>query len=136
MLSFTFNLNWLQRNILASSGKILFVRPYFCRVKTSVQQECIPVGYVPSAAVAVSRGGGGVCPGVVSVQGRECLLRGVSIQGVTAQGVSAQGGCLPRGCLPKGGVCPGGCLPGTPTPVNRIRDRCKNITLPQLRCRR
>ena len=46
--------------------------------------------------------------------------------------VSAQGG-LPRG------VCLRGCLPRgvyqTP-PMNRMTDRCKNITLPQLRCRR
>ena len=39
-------------------------------------QECIPVGCVPSAAVAVP-GGEGVCP---------------------------VGGCLPRGCLPGEGV--------------------------------
>ena len=47
--------------------------------------------------------GGGVCPG----------------------GVSAQGGVV---CLP-GGVCLW--LRQTP-PVNRITDRCKNITFPQL----
>ena len=41
-------------------------------------------------------------------------------------GVSMCGGCRPRGCLP-GGVCQ------TPR-VNRMTDRCKNITLPQLRC--
>ena len=39
----------------------------------SRKQECIPVGCVPSAAVAVSWGG-------------RCLPR---------QGVSAQGGCMP-----------------------------------------
>ena len=59
------------------------------------QQECIPVGCVPSAAVA-SPGEGGICPG----------------------------GCLPRSC-----VCPGGVHH---PPVNRISDRCKNITFPQL----
>ena len=45
-------------------------------------QECIPVGCVPSAAVAV--GGGGVS--------QHALGRGVS-----AQGVSTQGGCV---CIP------------------------------------
>ena len=64
------------------------------------KQDCIPVGCVPSAAVAVSCGG---LPG-------RCLPRGVSAQ---------------EGCLPWGGVCQ--------TPLNRITDRCKNITLPQLR---
>ena len=41
-------------------------------------------------------------------------------------GVSAQGGCLSGG---------GVCVADSP-PVNRITDRCKNITLPQLRCER
>ena len=55
------------------------------------KQECIPVGCVPSAAVAAGRGVSqhalgrerGVCPGGV------CL--GVSTQGVSAGGMSAQG---------------------------------------------
>ena len=65
------------------------------QVKFKWKQECIPVGCVPSAAVAV-------CP-------RWCLAGG---------GLSAQvhaGICLPRGveaqCI-LGYVCPeGGCLP-------------------------
>ena len=44
-----------------------------------------------------------------------------------------EGVCL-GGCLPREGVCPGGVCE-TP-PVNRITDRCKNITLPQLCCGR
>ena len=109
-----------------------------------VKQECIPVGCVPSAAVAVCWG---VCPG-------GCLPRG-NTWGMSAQGVSAWGGvcragwllgdvCWEGGCL-LGGVCPGGCLPrgcvsqhaplaDTP-PVERMTDRCKNITFPQLRLR-
>ena len=76
------------------------------------------------------------------------LLRG------SARGVSAQEGCLPGvcvctglcvcpglcvclgGCLPRGVSAQEGCLPGggvCQTPLNRITDRCKNITLPQLR---
>ena len=51
-----------------------------------LQQECIPVGYVPSAAVSVL---GGVCPG----------------------GVYAEKGCLSRGCLPGGYLPRGWCLP-------------------------
>ena len=56
------------------------------------EQECIPVGCVPSAAVAVP---GGVClPGGVS-----------ACQRVSAwQGRAGEGVCLPRGvCLPGGG---------------------------------
>ena len=76
---------------------------------TTVQkQECIPVGCVPPAAVAVSSGwgvsaSGGVWPGGLSGP-VGCLPRGCLPRG-----------CLPRGCLPRGvcpgGVCPGGCLP-------------------------
>ena len=63
--------------------------------------------------------------------------------------------CIPVGCVTyivsgavtAGGVCPGGgCLPGegvsqhalrgTPPPVDRMTDRCKNITLPKFRCGR
>ena len=96
---------------------------------------------MPPASVAV----GGCLPG-------GCLSRGCLSMG----GMSAYRGCLPRGRLPwgclRGGVCPGGdCLRGicpeglsarrglargcllrgfTP-PMNRITDKCKNITLPQ-----
>ena len=54
------------------------------------KHECIPVGYVPSAAVAVGEGGllrgVGVCPGV----GGQCVCPGwVSAQGVSAQRVFA-----------------------------------------------
>ena len=57
--------------------------------------------------------GGGVCPGDVCPRG-----------------------CLHRGrCLHRGGVCLGGvsqhAMGQTSLPVNRIMDRCKNITLPQ-----
>ena len=51
---------------------------------------------------------------------------GVSLAGESPwQGVSLAGGIL----LPRGGLL------GRP-PVNRMTDTCKNITLPQLRCRR
>ena len=72
------------------------------RMLNNDEQECIPVGCVPSAAVAVCwrRGGvclhGGVCPGGVSAWG-----------GVSAQVVSARG-----------------CLTDTPIPpMNRMTDR-------------
>ena len=51
--------------------------------------------------------------------------------------------CIPVGCVPSAAVavCPGGGYPhkeggvsGRQPPVNRMTDRCKNITLPQLRC--
>ena len=60
------------------------------------QQECIPVGCAPSAAVAICWGGG-------------CLLRGM----VSAQrGVCLRGSVCPGGCLPEGWCLPGGRLPG------------------------
>ena len=69
------------------------------------KQECIPVGCIPSAAVAVSVG---VC------LGRGCL--------------PWESVCLGRGCLARG------CLPRHP-PVNRITGRYRNITFPQLMLR-
>ena len=43
-------------------------------------------------------------------------------------------GCLPRGCLP-GGCIPAGTEPDTPPQMDRMTDRCKNITFPQLHYR-
>ena len=118
--------------------------------RTSFEQECIPVECVPPAAVAVCGGGGVSAWQGVSAQGS------VSVQGVSAQMGVCLGGVGPEGCLPMEGVCPGRCLlrrgvcwggvcpwgfcPSacwdTHPPVDRMTDRCKNITLPQLRCGR
>ena len=49
----------------------------------------------------------------------------VSVIGVCLGGVSPEG-CLPMGVSAGGGVCLLVC----------VSDRCKNITLPQLHCRR
>ena len=79
---------------------------------------------------------GGVCSGGVSAPGGSvpggCLFRG---DGLLPGGVCCQGGLLPvggRGCL-LGGVWSRGigipaCSEADP-PVNRMTDRCKNITL-------
>ena len=86
-----------------------------------MKQDCIPVGCVPPA----------YCP---------------YLPACTAQGVSAPRECLLQGCLFWGmsapgeeyllqGVCGGGIPACTAQhrapPVNRMTDRCKNITLPQ-----
>ena len=74
----------------------------YCHLYFYNEQECIPVGCVPSAA--------GRLGGRVSVGG------------------CPPGGVCPGGCLP-GGVCLGGAhLP----PVDRMSDACENITFPQL----
>ena len=79
----------------------------------------------------------GVCHGEgMSARGclprRVCLPEGVSAQGqCVCQGGVYPGRCLHRGCL-LGGVC-WGCTP--PPPVNRITDRCENITFPKLHLR-
>ena len=114
------------------------------------KQKCIPVGCVPSATVAVCRGGpglGGVCSG-------GCLVRGGAWSGrVCSGGVpgffwggvwSAPGGCLVwrrRGVCSREelGVCSQGvgipeCTDADP-PVNIITDRCKTQPL-QLCCGR
>ena len=79
---------------------------------------------------------GGLCPAGVSVGGGLCP--GVSVQ----EGLCLGGGdlCPGRslygGVSVQGGLCPRGLLTEIPSSVNRITDRCKNITLPQLRCGR
>ena len=85
------------------------------RLEFMSKQDCIPVGCVPPACWPYSsmHCAGGVCPG------------GMSAWGVSAQGVSA------RGCLSRWDVCPGGGM--ADPPVNRMRDRWKNITATSLR---
>ena len=62
--------------------------------------------------------------------------------GVFVQGGLCPGGSLSRGISVQGDLCLGGCLCSggllteIPSSVNRITDRCKNITLRQLRCGR
>ena len=77
--------------------------------KSKTKQECIPVGCVPSATVAVSGGSAtwGVRGGLL--QGER---RGVCSQGVCSEGGgSALGGCLlPEGSAPGGCLLLGGCL--------------------------
>ena len=79
------------------------------------------------------------CLGGVPTRG-VYLLGGTCLGGVPAWRVYLPGGCtcpgggvVPAwGVVPaRGGTCPGGTCPGTP-PVDRMTDRCKNITLPQI----
>ena len=106
-----------------------------------IKQKNIPVGCVPSAAVAVPRKG--VSIGSVSdgrgVSAWEVCLTGVSDRGVVCPGgvfswrvgvcpggggVCPGGGCVsglevwPGGVCP-GGVCPGGVCPGGVCPAGR-----------------
>ena len=67
------------------------------------KQECIPVGCVPSAAVAMSipacTGQGGVSQNALGREG--CVYSSMHL---------ACGVCIPA-CTGQGGVCPWGCLP-------------------------
>ena len=94
------------------------------------RQECILVGYVPSAAVAVYWGGGewGYLP---AKEG-----------GVGLPGGVCRGECLSaRGCLPGGSACQGVSAQGVvsdrqPTPRTEFfTHACENITFLQLRLR-
>ena len=93
------------------------------------------------------------CSGRLGGEGEGCLPRGVSAPGMAAwEQCVCPGGAWGQ-CVCPGGVClgrcvsareclPRRCLPGwvytpqtqgqTPLPVNRITDRCRNITFPQL----
>ena len=68
--------------------------------KLTVNKNCIPVGCVPSAAVAVSAPGGG---GGVSARGGVCSRGGAWSGGclLRGRGVPGLGGCLVLG----GSVC-------------------------------
>ena len=95
----------------------------FINEMTFSKQECIPVGCVPSATVAVCWG--------VSAPGGCLVWRGL------LQGVPGLGG-LPQGVPGPGGVCSGEvvvvsqhALSQIP-PVNRMTDRCKDITFATL----
>ena len=78
----------------------------------SIKQECIPVGCVLSAAVAV----GGMSRGWVCVW-KVGVSRGVCV-------------CTGGGVFVQLGVCPGGLY--TFPPVDRMTDTCENIIFPQL----
>ena len=82
--------------------------------KNFAKQECIPVGCIPPASVAIS-------------WGRGCLTRGVCQKGVCLERVCLGGSARWGGCLPRG-VSAWGCLPHTPYGQT---DACENITLPQ-----
>ena len=92
-------------------------------------QECIPVGCVPPACrpYPCMHCAGGCLPREVSAGGW-CVCPGGEW---SARRVSAWE--CPWGCVCPGGVSSRGCGK-PPPPVNRLTDRCKNITLPQLRC--
>ena len=93
---------------------------------------------------------GGVCSWGVSVPGGSAPWGVSAPRGSAPRGVSAPGGLLPGGllwgvsavggdwfrgclllgqCLLPGGVVSQHVLRQTPHPVNRMTDRCKNITL-------
>ena len=56
----------------------------------------------------------------------------VLLGGVPAKGGVPAGGCTYPGVyLPRGCTFPGGVPAQVSSPVNRMTDRCKNITLPQ-----
>ena len=110
------------------------------------EQESIPVGCVPSAAVAVGdREGGGELPEGCASSRRGCAFRGEGVCfGVcTSGGVVCPGGgvclggqCLPRGmCLPRWVCLPGGrclrrggvCLPDPPFEQNDSQTGVKTL---------
>ena len=98
---------------------------------------CTCLGGVPAWGAGVYLPGGCTCPGGYLTGG--CTWpRGVYLPGSTCpggcthQGGPAQGGVPARGCTCLGVyLAEGVYLPRYSPPVNRMTDRCKNITLPQ-----
>ena len=80
---------------------------------------CIAGGSVPAWGCS--------CPGEFTCWGCTCPGAGVPAQG----GYACPGGVIERGCTCQGVCLPGGYLPRYSSPVNRMTDRCKNITLPE-----
>ena len=83
---------------------------------------------------SASWGGGvwsGGCPLLGGVWSRGCLLPGVFWSGgVWSGGCLVLGGVWSGGCLPPGGCGIPACTEAdTSPPVNRMTNRCKNITL-------
>ena len=128
---------------IPATNKKVRLKHKLVRVNALNKQECIPVGCVPAARRPYARvcfpGGGGVSgPGVCVWSGGACLVqRGVSGLGeggcvwsggcVWFGGVSGLGGW--GGCVWSGGSASVPCgIPPLP-PVNRMTNRCKNITL-------
>ena len=116
------------RNLVNEFDRLSVTKGYFFK------QECIPVGCVPSATVAVSAGGS--APGGDACSWGVLPLGGSALGGVCSWGgVYFWGGAAPEGCLLFGGgggisACT---LRQTPTPpVNRMTETCKNITLRKL----
>ena len=89
-----------------STDSAIVMTSVHCHLNPFDKQECIPVGCVPSAAVAV-------CWGDLPARGGEMSARGV---------LPARGVCL---------VCPGGC----PLCTEFLTHACENITFQQLRLR-
>ena len=110
----------------------------------TVCRRLLPGGGRGACLLRGSAPRGCLLPGGVCSWGGWCLLLGgvCSQEGVCSGGLSAPGGCLlPGVSAPEGGYALGGslllrgCLLGYHTPradtppVNRMTNRCKNITL-------
>ena len=87
-----------------------------------------------SLTASLSIGGGHACLGVC-MAGGVCGRRRVR-QGCMCWGACMAGGMCGRGVCEAGGVGgharQGACVAHTHTPVDRMTDMCKNITLPLL----
>ena len=77
----------------------------------------------------------GVSNGTLVCTIRNCFCSLTVCQGLLRGGGVCSGGCQSE-CVPEGGVSVGGLVPGgipacieADPPVNRMTDRCKNITL-------
>ena len=101
--------------IFSSDSESIHTKSTRCGLLGRLKQECIPVGCVPAA----HRSYAGVC-----FPGGGCLVWGVMC--LVLGGVClVRGGCAWSG----GGSASVPCGIPPPPPVNRMTNRCKNITL-------
>ena len=98
------NRSWIEDSRSLPDEDLSYIAARFCEddpvlIQVSYsKQECIPVGCVPSAAVAMP---------IPACTGQGEVYPSIHWAGVCVSQHALGRGCLPRGCLPRGGVCPG-----------------------------
>ena len=122
--------------VLASKSVDVCLHSYGVLLKTRLKYNCKT--WQRQTKIIITR--------MHSSRTRTARFKGHLYRRGSAQRLGVEGGvcrgCVSRGCLPGGSVqgvyTPAHCMLGykrSPPPENRMTDRCKNISFPQLRLR-